>query len=82
MGRRKAQVKHWEGLKVVHPIAAGLDIGSEEIWAAVVPPTHQAVPPQVWNLQARPDGAGRLAGGEWGRDRGDGIDRRVLDTGL
>ena len=27
----------WEGLKVIHPNAAGLDIGSEEIWAAVAP---------------------------------------------
>lgn len=35
MGRRQAQVQEWEGLKVIHPNAAGLDIGSEEIWAAV-----------------------------------------------
>jgi transposase len=27
----------WEGLKVVHPNAAGLDIGAAEIWAAVPP---------------------------------------------
>jgi transposase len=27
----------WEGLKVIHPQAAGLDIGSAEIWAAVAP---------------------------------------------
>ena len=27
----------WEGLKVIHPNAAGLDIGSAEIWAAVAP---------------------------------------------
>jgi transposase len=27
----------WEGLKIVHPNAAGLDIGSAEIWAAVSP---------------------------------------------
>lgn len=38
MGRRQAQVQQWEGLRVVHPKAAGLDIGSEEIWAAVAPP--------------------------------------------
>lgn len=36
MGRKKS-VNTWEGLKVVHPNAAGLDIGSEEIWAAVHP---------------------------------------------
>jgi transposase len=37
MGRAKSQVRAWEGLKVIHPHAAGLDIGSEEIWAAVAP---------------------------------------------
>lgn len=37
MGRKKSQVSNWEGLKVIHPHAAGLDIGSEEIWAAVPP---------------------------------------------
>jgi len=37
MGRAKSQVSAWEGLKVIHPNAAGLDIGSEEIWAAVAP---------------------------------------------
>ena len=37
MGRRQTPVPAWEGLKVIHPNAAGLDIGSEEIWAAVAP---------------------------------------------
>ena len=37
MGRKQSQVHAWEGLKVIHPNAAGLDIGSEEIWAAVAP---------------------------------------------
>jgi transposase len=37
MKRRQPQVKAWEGLKVIHPHAAGLDIGREEIWAAVAP---------------------------------------------
>lgn len=42
MGRKKAQVQQWEGLKVVHPKAAGLDIGSEEICAAVALPDGSA----------------------------------------
>jgi len=37
MHRDKPAVSTWEGLKVIHPNAAGLDIGSEEIWAAVAP---------------------------------------------
>ena len=37
MGRKQSQVSAWEGLKVIHPNAAGLDIGSAEIWAAVAP---------------------------------------------
>lgn len=37
MDRKKPQVSAWEGLKVIQPNAAGLDIGSEEIWAAVAP---------------------------------------------
>jgi len=42
MKRRQPQVNAWEGLKVVHPNAAGLDIGSEEIWAAVAPESTSA----------------------------------------
>jgi transposase len=38
MARQNRQTGIWEGLSVVHPHAAGLDIGSEEIWVAV-PPT-------------------------------------------
>jgi transposase len=37
MRRERQPVRSWEGLKVIHPNAAGLDIGSEEIWAAVSP---------------------------------------------
>ena len=37
MGRKPAPANAWEGLKVIHPHAAGLDIGSTEIWAAVAP---------------------------------------------
>ena len=39
MRRNKADVRIWEGLKVIHPNAAGLDIGSNEIWAAGPPQT-------------------------------------------
>ena len=37
MRHHSAQPATWEGLKVVHPQAGGLDIGSTEIWAAVSP---------------------------------------------
>jgi len=37
MPRKQTSAGQWEGLKVIHPQAAGLDIGSEEIWAAVAP---------------------------------------------
>jgi transposase len=37
MRRDKPAVSTWEGLKVIHPQAAGLDIGSAEIWVAVAP---------------------------------------------
>lgn len=43
MGRKKSGRNAWQGLKVIHPNAAGLDIGSEEIWAAV-PPERIAEP--------------------------------------
>ena len=32
MSNRKTQAHVWEGLRISHPNAAGLDIGSEEIW--------------------------------------------------
>ncbi len=37
MSNKKAQVSSWAGLRVSQPNAAGLDIGSDEIWAAVPP---------------------------------------------
>ncbi len=37
MRRDKPVVSTWEGLKVIHPNAAGLDIGSAEIWVAAAP---------------------------------------------
>lgn len=37
MSKNKSQVNSWAGLRVSQPNAAGLDIGSEEIWAAVAP---------------------------------------------
>lgn len=44
MERKKIPGAAWEGLKVIYPNAAGLDIGSEEIWAAVPPArTSEAV---------------------------------------
>jgi transposase len=43
MRRPKSPASAWEGLKVIQPHAAGLDIGSEEIWAAV-PPAGTAEP--------------------------------------
>ncbi len=41
--RQAAQASPWEGLKVIHPQAAGLDLASDEIWAAV-PPDSTAEP--------------------------------------
>lgn len=44
MRRDPSQPTVWEGLKIIHPNAAGLDIGSTEIWAAVSPErTSEAV---------------------------------------
>jgi transposase len=43
MRGEKAQVGSWQGLQVIQPHAAGLDIGSAEIWAAVAP-ARQAQP--------------------------------------
>lgn len=37
MSNKKSQDSAWEGLRISQPNAAGLDIGSEEIWAAVPP---------------------------------------------
>lgn len=47
MGRKKErQAGKWEGLKVVYPNAAGLDIGSTEIYVAV--PPERAEEPVRW----------------------------------
>src|SRR5450759_4784567 len=44
---KKSQPAVWEGLKVVHPNAAGLDIALSEIWAAV-PPERTAEPVRMF----------------------------------
>jgi transposase len=41
MGRKKLRSDVWEGLSVIQPNAAGMDIGSEEIWVAVAPDRHE-----------------------------------------
>ena len=64
MGRQQPQVKEWEGLKVIHPNAAGLDIGSEEIWAAVAPAALPAACTQIWHVHA---GFGDVGRSGWWR---------------
>ena len=62
--------------------AAGLDIGAEEIWACV-PAERDAQPVRVFGTFT-PDlhALGGLVGAVSGDDRGDGIDRGVLDSDL
>lgn len=43
MSRDASSINRWQGLSVVHPHAAGLDISSAEVWAAV-PPTSTPEP--------------------------------------
>jgi transposase len=45
--QQSAPASPWEGLKVIHPHAAGLDLASDEIWAAV-PPGSTAEPVRVF----------------------------------
>ncbi|MCE1249955.1 MAG: IS110 family transposase [Comamonadaceae bacterium] len=59
MQRKQASAGQWTGLQVIHPQAAGLDIGSEEIWAAA-PPASSAEPVRAFgtltpDLQALAD---------------------------
>jgi hypothetical protein len=44
---RGRQLEPWTGLQVVNPHAAGLDLSSSEIWAAV-PPASTAEPVRVF----------------------------------
>ena len=46
-GRQGRQTEPWTGLQVVNPQAAGLDLGSSEIWAAV-PPDSTPEPVRVF----------------------------------
>jgi len=43
MGRAQSKAIAWEAMPVINPSAAGLDIGSEEIWACV--PANRAAQP-------------------------------------
>jgi transposase len=45
--KRERQLEPWTGLRVVNPHAAGLDLGSSEIWAAV-PPDSTREPVRVF----------------------------------
>lgn len=69
-------------LPVLHPDAAGIDIGAEEIFVAV-PPDQAAEPVQSFGtFHVRSTRASRLARGVSDPHRGCGINWRLLDSAL
>lgn len=71
-----------ESFVEVNPHAAGLDIGSAEIWACV-PADRDAQPVRAFGtFPPRFDRPRRLATSVWRRDGSHGIHGRVLDSGL
>ena len=82
MRRDKPAVSTWEGLKVIHPNTAGLDIGSEEIWVAVAPGRTDAPVRKFGtftpDLHALADHLIAYGGGFGGH----GVDGGILDPGV
>ena len=67
---------------VLEPDAAGIDIGAEEIYVAVPPDRDGGIDAPVQQLHLRPACTCRLARPVPDPDRGDGVDRGVLDPAV
>ena len=68
----------WKALDVVHPDAAGIDVGGSEHWVAVSP-HRDPEPLRMFYRGSARDGA--VADRQRRSERGHAIDRRVLDAG-
>ena len=69
-------------LKMVNPNAAAIDIGSTMHMAAVNPDTDDHASARLWDVHPGSARSCRLVPVLRRDQRGDGIDRRLLDTGL
>jgi hypothetical protein len=83
-GQQKGSVQkkvHWKALEIVHPDAAGIDVGGSEHWVAISPDRD----PSRCGLSDRlPQIRGRWTAGWWKRraQRGHAVDWRVLRASL
>ena len=78
MAKRQAQVKSEPALPVLQPDAAGLDIGSAEIWVCVPADRDAAAGAPFCDVHARSASVGGLAGGLPDYQRRHGGHGRVL----
>ena len=70
----------WKALEIVHPDAAGIDVGGSEHWVAVSPDRDPERVRCFGCFTADLQGRCALAGGERGAQRGPAIYGRVLDA--
>jgi hypothetical protein len=83
VGKQKSSAQKkvdWKALEIVHPDAAGIDVGGSEHWVAISP-DRDSIPGAV--LRVFYGGSARdgpVAGGEGRAQRGYAIDGGVLDA--
>jgi hypothetical protein len=80
-GKQKRSVQKkvdWKALELVHPDAAGIDVGGSEHWVAMSPDRPRAGSA----FYRRSAGDGPLAGRKRRAQDGHEVDWRVLDAGL
>jgi hypothetical protein len=83
-GKQKRSVPKkvdWKALEIVHPDAAGIDVGGSEHWVAISP-DRDPEPVRRFGCFTADLREMSLAGGKGRTQRGHAVDRRVLDARL
>jgi hypothetical protein len=72
----------WKALEIVHPDAAGIDIGGSEHWVAISPDRDPKTGALLRVFYRGPARDGCVAGGKGRAQRSHAVDRRLLDAGV
>jgi hypothetical protein len=78
-GRKKVD---WKALEIVHPEAAGIDVGGSEHWVAVNPDLDAEPVRRFGCFTADLREMARVAGRKRRAERSHAVDGRVLDAGV
>ena len=86
MKKSHTRVKKEKGISfdrpVLEPNAAGIDVGSRQMFVSVAPDRDSSAGSGVRCVYRRSESVGGLVGRLWCDDGGNGIDRSLLDSAI